>query len=253
MQFVRMGKYQITVTLAGFQTFKATGVDVGNNQVVRRDAVLQVGDLSETVAVVAEAIVLDTDNATVSETLNQRLVAEAPLSGTQRVEPGRHDTWCPRRQQQLHWRRPARPAKQLDAGRHQRRRELHDANQHAADCRRRHRGERADRQHVSRVRLVSRRPREHCHEERNQQPAWLRVRVPPGQRPRRTRLLRRPRHAGEPASLRPVRIPDRRSGHPAEALRRPQQDVLHDGLRGRARRRDEHRHSVGHHGTDAAR
>ena len=81
MQFVRMGKYEITVTLAGFQTFKATGVDVGNNQVVRRDAVLQVGDLSETVAVVAEAIVLDTDNATVSETLNQRLVAEAPLSG----------------------------------------------------------------------------------------------------------------------------------------------------------------------------
>ena len=41
MQFVRMGKYEITVTLAGFQTFKATGVDVGNNQVVRRDAVLQ--------------------------------------------------------------------------------------------------------------------------------------------------------------------------------------------------------------------
>ena len=81
MQFVRTGKYEITVTLAGFQTFKATGVDVGNNQVVRRDAVLQVGDLSETVAVVAEAIVLDTDNATVSETLNQRLVAEAPLSG----------------------------------------------------------------------------------------------------------------------------------------------------------------------------
>ena len=81
MQFVRTGKYEITVALVGFQTFKATGIEVGNNQVVRRDAVLQVGDLSETVAVVAEAVVLDTDNATVSETLNQRLVAEAPLSG----------------------------------------------------------------------------------------------------------------------------------------------------------------------------
>src|SRR4029453_17514852 len=56
MQFVRMGKYEITVTLVGFQTFKATGIEVGNNQVVRRDAVLQVGDLSETVAVVAETI-----------------------------------------------------------------------------------------------------------------------------------------------------------------------------------------------------
>src|SRR5438046_3811187 len=35
IQFVRTGSYEITVTLAGFQTFKATGVQVANNQVVR--------------------------------------------------------------------------------------------------------------------------------------------------------------------------------------------------------------------------
>src|SRR3954470_4603378 len=35
IQFVRTGKYEITVTVAGFQTFKASGVEVGNNQVVR--------------------------------------------------------------------------------------------------------------------------------------------------------------------------------------------------------------------------
>ena len=39
IQFVRPGNYEITVTLAGFQTFKTTGVEVANNQVVRTNAV----------------------------------------------------------------------------------------------------------------------------------------------------------------------------------------------------------------------
>ena len=43
IQFVRTGTYDITVTMAGFQTFKATGVEVANNQVVRTNAVLKVG------------------------------------------------------------------------------------------------------------------------------------------------------------------------------------------------------------------
>ena len=84
-QFVRTGKYEVTVTLPGFRTFNVSGVEVANNQVVRRDAVLQVGEVAETLHVVADAIVLDTDNATVSETLNQRLISEAPLSGGRNV------------------------------------------------------------------------------------------------------------------------------------------------------------------------
>ena len=84
-QFVRTGKYEVTVTLPGFRTFKVSGIEVANNQVVRRDAVLQVGEVAETLHVVADAIVLDTDNATVSETLNQRLISEAPLSGGRNV------------------------------------------------------------------------------------------------------------------------------------------------------------------------
>ena len=38
--FVRPGRYEVTVTLAGFQTFKATGVEVANNQVVRVNGVM---------------------------------------------------------------------------------------------------------------------------------------------------------------------------------------------------------------------
>ena len=55
IQFVRTGNYDITVTVAGFQTFKATGVEVANNQVVRTNAVMKVGGLTESVNVEAAA------------------------------------------------------------------------------------------------------------------------------------------------------------------------------------------------------
>jgi hypothetical protein len=60
IQFVRTGKYEITVTVAGFQTFKASGVEVANNQVVRTNAVLKVGGITESVNVEAAATVLTT-------------------------------------------------------------------------------------------------------------------------------------------------------------------------------------------------
>jgi Carboxypeptidase regulatory-like domain len=81
IQFVRPGRYVITVTIPGFQTFKATGVEVGTNQVVRTNATLQVGGVTESVNVSAEAQVLDTDRATVSATIGERAIVELPLSG----------------------------------------------------------------------------------------------------------------------------------------------------------------------------
>jgi hypothetical protein len=81
IQFVRPGKYEISVTLSGFQTFKATGVEVATNQVVRTNATLQVGAVTESVNVDASSKVLDTDRATISETIDQRKVVELPLSG----------------------------------------------------------------------------------------------------------------------------------------------------------------------------
>ena len=81
IQFPRPGKYEITVTMQGFQTFRSTGVDLPNNQVVRTNAVLQVGQLTESVNVEAAAQVLNTDRATVSETINERAIVELPLAG----------------------------------------------------------------------------------------------------------------------------------------------------------------------------
>jgi hypothetical protein len=81
IQFVKAGKYEITVTVNGFQTFKATGVEVATNQVVRTNAVMRVGAVNESVKVEATATVIDTDRATVSQTIGQRAVVELPLSG----------------------------------------------------------------------------------------------------------------------------------------------------------------------------
>jgi hypothetical protein len=81
IQFVRPGTYEITATLPGFQTFKTTGVEVATNQVVRTNAMLQVGGINETMNVAAKAQVLNTDSATVSETVGERAIEELPLNG----------------------------------------------------------------------------------------------------------------------------------------------------------------------------
>ena len=81
IQFVKAGSYEITITLSGFQTFKTTGVEVANNQVVRTNATLQTGGISETVNVEAKAQVLNTDSAAIAETVGERAIRELPLNG----------------------------------------------------------------------------------------------------------------------------------------------------------------------------
>jgi hypothetical protein len=79
--FIRPGRYDVTISLSGFQTVKASGVDVSSNQVVRTNAVMPVGGVTESVNVSADAQVLDTDRATVSATIGARAIVELPLSG----------------------------------------------------------------------------------------------------------------------------------------------------------------------------
>ena len=88
IQFPRPGKYEITITLFGFRTFKTTGVEVATNQVARANATLQIGEIAESVSVEAKAQVLDTDRATVSATIGERAIIELPLSGRNVWSPG---------------------------------------------------------------------------------------------------------------------------------------------------------------------
>ena len=81
IQFVHTGTYEITVTLTGFQASKVSGVEVANNQVVRTNVVMKLGQLNESITVVASSPVLDTDSARISETIGQRAVSDLPLNG----------------------------------------------------------------------------------------------------------------------------------------------------------------------------
>src|SRR5688572_7916369 len=46
IQFVRPGQYEITVNMQGFQVSRTTGIELTTNQVVRTNAVLQVGAMT---------------------------------------------------------------------------------------------------------------------------------------------------------------------------------------------------------------
>jgi hypothetical protein len=141
IQFVRTGTYEITVSVTGFQTFKATGVQVTGNQVVRTDAALKVGGLTESVNVEAKAQLLTTDSATVSETIGKRAIVELPLNGHNVWSLAEHDSRRARGRQQRHRvelqrRRSARDSEQPVAGRHQLLGESACVFESAADCRR---------------------------------------------------------------------------------------------------------------------
>ncbi len=62
---VTPGTYRVEVSKAGFRSFAAPSVLVNQNNIVRVDAQLQVGALTETVEVTATTAVLQTDRATI--------------------------------------------------------------------------------------------------------------------------------------------------------------------------------------------
>ena len=103
-------------------------------------------------------------------------------------------------------RRPARDPEQPDDGRHQRLVQPAGDDQHAADGRRGHRSPGADRQHVGRVRLLPRRPRQRRHQEPAPTTSTARsFEYLPGRRAREPRLLRQPGAAGAAEAEQPVR------------------------------------------------
>ncbi|GAC1633826.1 MAG: hypothetical protein NVS9B14_09120 [Candidatus Acidiferrum sp.] len=78
---VRVGSYKVTVTAQGFQTAVHNGVlvDVGKSAVV--DVSLKPGAVSETVEVTASVPVLQSQDASVGQIVDQRNVNNLPLNG----------------------------------------------------------------------------------------------------------------------------------------------------------------------------
>jgi hypothetical protein len=75
------GTYELTVSAAGLKTYKQSGIQLEVDQNARVDAVLQVGPLSESIAVQADALSVDTQSTTLGATVDNRRMTSIPLNG----------------------------------------------------------------------------------------------------------------------------------------------------------------------------
>ncbi|MFL6334171.1 MAG: TonB-dependent receptor, partial [Pyrinomonadaceae bacterium] len=78
---LEVGTYTVTVTAPGFKTNTITNVKIDAGRPYSLNAVLEVGNISETVEVVAGADVVNATNAELSNTVTPRQVKELPING----------------------------------------------------------------------------------------------------------------------------------------------------------------------------
>jgi hypothetical protein len=76
-----IGTYAVTVEAAGFKTASNTGVTLELNQKARIDFRLEVGSANQSVEVSAQGALLNTDEASLGQVVNERRVVELPLNG----------------------------------------------------------------------------------------------------------------------------------------------------------------------------
>ena len=76
------GPYELTASKPGFNNFRESGIVLQVGQTLRRDIKMQVGSVSETVSVTAEAAPLNTENgAVMGNVIVQQEIMDVPLNG----------------------------------------------------------------------------------------------------------------------------------------------------------------------------
>jgi hypothetical protein len=75
------GTYTVSAEVAGFEKSVTTGFTLAVDQKIRIDLSMKPGAVSETVAVTAQGVELDTDSASLSQLVSQKQVEELPLDG----------------------------------------------------------------------------------------------------------------------------------------------------------------------------
>jgi hypothetical protein len=76
-----VGNYEISATVPGFKKYVRTGIAVQVAQTLRLDMTLEVGSASESISVSAEASLLKTETADVSQNVNVSTLNELPIMG----------------------------------------------------------------------------------------------------------------------------------------------------------------------------
>jgi len=83
MQSVPIGPYKLEIALQGFNTYVQTGIVLLVNATPVINAVLRVGNVAETLTVVAAAPLVDVRTAGLRDVVEQRRIVELPLNGRQ--------------------------------------------------------------------------------------------------------------------------------------------------------------------------
>jgi hypothetical protein len=76
---VQTGTYEITASKVGFKTYTRSGIGVTLNNLTRSDISLEVGEVSETVSVTADAALLQADRAEVRAELTSQALLNLPI------------------------------------------------------------------------------------------------------------------------------------------------------------------------------
>ncbi|MEJ7605709.1 MAG: carboxypeptidase-like regulatory domain-containing protein [Bryobacteraceae bacterium] len=75
------GEYIVRAEKSGFKSEVRTGLTLQLNQKARVDMKLSVGAVSETVEVSARGVILNTDDATIGNVVEQKRITDLPLNG----------------------------------------------------------------------------------------------------------------------------------------------------------------------------
>ena len=79
---LRVGTYQLAVEQPSFRRYEHTGIVLQANENVKLDISLELGDVKSTVTVNAAANQVETEVATLKETVDQKMVHETTMSGS---------------------------------------------------------------------------------------------------------------------------------------------------------------------------
>ncbi len=241
---LQIGIYTVRVEKEGFRSFNVSGVVLNAAQTVRADATLEVGQATQTVEVTASAIQVQSEDAKLSTTVQQKLINDLPLevNGTVRTpfdlaatHAGRQE---PRRRQRFRPRR--RAGSRL---RHLARRRFHQHQPRSLEelgvleCAfgGSHRAVHGGHQRVSRPNIghAGGGNMTYVVEVRHQRIPRRRLRVRPQQRFRRQQLLQQHRrHRQLDLQAERFRRHGGRTGVDSQGLQRQEQDVLLLLLRG---------------------
>ena len=256
-----VGVYVVTGEQAGFKTAIHSSVALTVDQIQRVDMVLAPGNVSESVEVQADALVLDSGSASVGHTITERQVTELPLNGRNFLQllflgAGAVETTG----EQGGMRQGVGNAISIMGGRPTSNNFMIDGTANidtsigtpaAVLVGRRDPGVQGTDDDVLRRVWVQLEPDQPGQQNRHERLPRDRLRILPERRVGREKLLRRQVGAGAAAGPEAVRVRRRRAGDAAR-VRRPEPDILPRQLRGDPDRpgRDELRHGADAAGAD---